>query len=384
MINIIGTIWGTSGYANHTRGLANALNELVPVKLSTDLFPGYELQLSDKELAMVKREGNCDTVLMITLPIYWKNYIQKEKKNIGFLVWEGDKIPLSWLRECSNPDIDMIYVPSEHTKQAILNTERDINDGIIRDALKGNAPYVTWTVRPKIVVIPHGVDLTLFKPLTKPNGGLVVATSFSTHCDGETRLREQDKTETFKFLCNKGYRNLEDRGGIQYAVKAFMEEFKDENVELVLKINPAYPVGMLPVHPKIKVITANLSKEEMVKLYQDCDVFVSPTRAEAFNLPCIEAMACGKSVITSNFGGQTDFVNETNGWLVGGELTRNTWEVMYEETRWLTPNIDEIRKAMREAYENRELTAQKGVEAWKKALKYSWDATAQKITESFI
>ncbi len=37
-------------------------------------------------------------------------------------MWEGDKVPESYIDEIRNPDIEYILVPSEHTKQAILNT----------------------------------------------------------------------------------------------------------------------------------------------------------------------------------------------------------------------------------------------------------------------
>ena len=52
-INIIGTAFGCSGYDIHTRELANALNELIPVRLSVNMQPGIESSLNDKEIEMV-------------------------------------------------------------------------------------------------------------------------------------------------------------------------------------------------------------------------------------------------------------------------------------------------------------------------------------------
>lgn len=333
MININGTIWGTQGYSVHTKNLARALNKIKPVKLTTQLMPGWEMQVEDDVLEMIKRPGQITENIMIMQPLQWRFNIIPEARNIGFLVFEGDKIPECWVEECMNPEIELILVPSNHTKQAILNT----------------APVL----ENKIHIIPHGTNFCKTNPI--------------------------EKGKTFSFLSNKGYRNEEDRGGIQYVVKAFMEEFKDDDVELILKINPAYGLGMLPVHPKIKVIPEVLDEQQMIELYQNCDVFVSPSRAEAFNIPCLEALALGKPVITTNFGGQTDFCNDKNSWIIGGELKEVEHEILYEGIKWLTPDIKELKKAMREAFEDKKLTEEKGKEALKTASNMKWEDSAKKL-----
>lgn len=55
----------------------------------------------------------------------------------------------------------------------------------------------------------------------------------------------------------------------------------------------------------IKVIPSTLSIEQLRSLYSLADYYVSPYRAEGFNLPVIEAIACGtKAIVTA--GGSTD------------------------------------------------------------------------------
>ena len=126
------------------------------------------------------------------------------------------------------------------------------------------------------------------------------------------------------FLIVKGWRNNQDRGGAMYGIRAYFEEFTDkDDVELLLKINPAYGIPNLNKLigeisprmnglPRLNINVDNIDYDKMVELYNMGTVFVSPTRAEAYNLPCIEAMACGLPVITTNFGGQTDYVNKDN------------------------------------------------------------------------
>ncbi|MBX6377206.1 MAG: glycosyltransferase family 4 protein [Clostridia bacterium] len=47
---------------------------------------------------------------------------------------------------------------------------------------------------------------------------------------------------------------------------------------------------------------------EMAELYRRCRVFVSSSWFEGFNLPVLEAMACGAAVVTTDCGGIRDFV----------------------------------------------------------------------------
>ena len=58
----------------------------------------------------------------------------------------------------------------------------------------------------------------------------------------------------------------------------------------------------------IIILSENLTSTQMNSLYNLVDCYISPYRAEGFNLPVLEAMACGCHVITT-FGGSTeDFV----------------------------------------------------------------------------
>lgn len=356
-INIIGNILGSSGYDVHTRNLANALSKLTDIKLTTQIQSGQETLLTDKELEAIKKPDKEEIRLIITNPLFWRTNLGKGR-NWCFLVWEGDKIPRHYLDECLNPDIEYIFVPSEHTKNAIENTWKDYNS-------TPDSPI--WF--PKIKVISHGVDLNLFYPKDRP-------------------------TDKFRFLVNKGWRNLEDRGGTQYAVRAFLEEFTSkDNIELIIKVNPAYGIPNIQqlleeLKPKDKndfarivINTDNLPYNDLVNLYNQADVFVMPTRAESFGIPGIEAMACGLPVITTSFGGQTDYCDKENGWIINGNLEEVKHELLYEGVKWLTPNITELRKVMREAYEIKDLIEIMLKHALETAKQFTWDNTAKKIME---
>lgn len=358
-INVVGNILGCSGYDSHTRSLANALSKITDVKLITQVPQNAVTQLTDKELEMIKRSGG-DINLIITSPVYWKVYLTN-KRNWVYLICEGDKIPVSYYTECLNPEIEYILVASNHSRDAILNTANDFT-------LDKETDTVYNLLKDKIKVINHGVDPQLFYP-------------------------KETKRDRFTFLANKGFRHSEDRGGIQYLIRAYIEAFTDkDNVLLILKINPAYGIpNMVEVinkisprnHniPNIQLIVDNVPYNRLVDLYNQCDVFVSPTRSEAFNIPCLEAMACGKPVITTSFGGQTDYVNDTNGWLISGELEPVTWELQYEGIKWLTPNINLLKNVVLRASKQELEVLQKGAEALNTSKQFTWDETARKVKE---
>ena len=127
-INIIGSILNCSGFDSHTRNLANTLSKLCDVRLSIPLIPGWERIINDKELEMIKRKPIDDEInLIITNVPSWR-LSTNAKYNIAYLIWEGLNIPQSFINECLNEDINKIIVPSEHTKQAIINTINDLTE----------------------------------------------------------------------------------------------------------------------------------------------------------------------------------------------------------------------------------------------------------------
>jgi len=355
-INIIGEIFGTTGYNSHTRSLANALHKVADCKLSTQLLPGWERLVNDAEFAMItKEERQFDYNLIISTPHNWKLFTGLGK-NIGYCVWEGDRVPMSWIDEFLNPDIDLIFVPSKHTLSAILFTCE-------------LASIKTELVQKKIKVIPHGVDTNLFY---------------------ECKIKEDNKP--FRFICNKGWRGTSwDRGGVQYLLKAFAEEFKkDEKVELIIKLNPCYmnPVILqqsidalqLPIdRAPINVILSDIPYNNLFSLYNKANCFICATKAESFNLPGIEAMACGLPTIQTAYGGQVDYMTKKNSLFIDYKLEEVKEDMMYEGISWAVPDIENLKNKMRWAFNNQNKIKEMGKQALKDSKKWTWDKSAQKI-----
>jgi len=366
-INVIGNIFGTSGYAAHTKQLAKGIYEMGgDVRLESPQPTGWEAVVSDAELVMLQKEKSDNRVdIAIDLPQNWQQYLSMQPAHfIGFCVWEGSNIPKFWIEHIMNPDVDAIFVPSTHVKKAILNTFKD-----------SDLPDSSKIISKKIHVISHGVDPCIFYP--------------------ERTKRNKKCT----FLANKGWTNVHnDRGGLQFVVQAFTEEFKKkDNVKLILKVNKAYnqnfdvKKAVLEIIkgkdkkklPETQITESQTGYRQLNNLYNEADVFVTASMAEGFNIPAIEAMSCGLPVISTKYGGQTDFVNNKNGWLVDYKLFEQTNDVMYEGIKWAKPSIKDLRKRMRQAFDL--WTAKKlgpKIEcAFETASKFQWRTSGKKVID---
>lgn len=360
-INIVGNVFGQSGYSIHTKNLALALNKLCDVSVECQLFQNWEQQCSDDMVDMIrKRKDDSDWHIVINHPQYAKQIFAERKNVIPFVVFEGDRIPKWWKEILSYNDFKFIFCPSQHTKDAMIKAV-DIGQ------FKGVVPY-----EQKIKIIPHGFDEKVFRPV-EPMQDL--------------------KDDRFTFLYVGGWAQGEnDRKNLVFLLKAFSEEFKkDEKVKLIVKINGCYNIpgfnlkeefdklNLNPDRPPIVLTVENMNEQALAKLYCAADFFVCPTRAEAFGMSFLESLACGVPVIAGGYGGQTDFINDSNGVLLPiKELSYSKdRDMCYEGIKWAEYDQKELQAIMRKAF-NKELKfgdVSKTIQDWK------WSDTAKKVLE---
>ena len=56
-----------------------------------------------------------------------------------------------------------------------------------------------------------------------------------------------------------------------------------------------------------------LDDKDLVKAYNDCDIFLSPTRLEGFGLNVAEAMSCGKPCVVTNCSSLPELIDDDKG-----------------------------------------------------------------------
>jgi glycosyltransferase involved in cell wall biosynthesis len=171
------------------------------------------------------------------------------------------------------------------------------------------AGFVNAGIDPaKVHVVPLGYDPDLYSPPTP-----------ETRAD----LRRHLGIDGFHFL-NIGA--MTGNKGVSLLLSAFAEvSRRHPEVRLVLKgLNAMYSsedllrqqARMLPqdqierVLPRIRYIGQTLTFADMAKLYHTADAYVTPYHAEGFNLPVLEAAACGLPVICTAGGSTDDFTSQ--------------------------------------------------------------------------
>lgn len=103
----------------------------------------------------------------------------------------------------------------------------------------------------------------------------------------------------------------------------------------------------------VKVLPNNLTIEQLRMLYNVADCYVSPYRAEGFNLPVIEAIACGTPVIVTSGGSTDDFCDDYTSFKIPS--TKHT-KAMIQNTpigAYLEPDFDSLVQIMENYAKNR-------------------------------
>jgi len=94
-------------------------------------------------------------------------------------------------------------------------------------------------------------------------------------------------------------------------------------------------IDLINVMSRIKIITDNLNLQQLRTLYNLSDWYVSPYRAEGFNLPVCESLACGTPVIVTEGGATDDFVCLESGYKIESKfiqsLDQDKKEIYYRE-----------------------------------------------------
>ena len=184
------------------------------------------------------------------------------------------------------------------------------------------------------------------------------------------------------------------RKGVDVLLNAYMDRFtKDDNVVLLIKTFPnphntvrdqlASHAAKVSKAPHVLLIEDDLSPGQMRYLFDRCQAFVAPTRGEGFGLPMAEAMWLGKPVITTAYGGQADFCNDANSWLVDFSFGRAATHMRMADSIWLEPDQAHLGELMRELFESPAERLQPKVEKAQLLVRaeYTWDRTAAKVQQ---
>lgn len=141
---------------------------------------------------------------------------------------------------------------------------------------------------------------------------------------------EHEPPQALPCALQQGYRFLHisscfPRKGVDVLLRAYGDAYRAwHHVVLIVKTFPnphntvAQDLAALqaadPDYPNVQLIEEDWTPGQIVALYQSCQAFVLPSRAEGFGLPAAEAMLQGLPVIATGWGGHTDFCTPQTAW----------------------------------------------------------------------
>lgn len=200
----------------------------------------------------------------------------------------------------------------------------------------------------RVHVVPHGVRAETFHPLHPAERaarraalGLRDDEVVFVNVGVPTWNKGQDVLLTAFALLRRRYPQarliLKDHQGL-YGL----------GMQQVLQQLQASRPGLLDeqVLQSISVISSSLTQAQLRDLYVVADCYVSPYRAEGFNLPVLEAMACGTHALVTAGGATDDFVCTGLATRIPGRPGDASTMPQLGRGRYIEPDLDALVECM--------------------------------------
>ena len=160
----------------------------------------------------------------------------------------------------------------------------------------------------------------------------------------------------------KEFEGVEDVGLV---MKTYKEKFSNEELQDILKDVVSWKKELNLTHfPKVGISHELMSRDKINKLHHTGDCFVSAHRGEGWGIPIVESMLMNNPVISTNLGGVHEYIPRNAAKLISykTEKVHNMDFVPWYEQRqeWGAIDENELRKAMRWVYENKEEAREMG------------------------
>jgi glycosyltransferase involved in cell wall biosynthesis len=199
---------------------------------------------------------------------------------VGYTMLEVDGFPRTWVEQANA--LDEVWVPSTFNR-----------DGFLRCGLK----------KP-VHVMPLGVDTDHFHPGIRahrnPHGDFVFLANFEWGERKAPELLLRTFNRTFRasdpvvLVCKTI--NRDPSVDVRASIRAL--RLSESGGRILFLHNVVFPYV------------------ELASLYRSADAYVSVSRGEGWDMPLIEAMACGLPAIATDWGAHRDFTSDDNCFLL--------------------------------------------------------------------
>tara|TARA_R110002167_G_scaffold164842_1_gene361790 strand:+ start:123 stop:2420 length:2298 start_codon:yes stop_codon:yes gene_type:complete len=306
-----GSYMGTGGYNNHTRDFFRHLSKLIDVKVRNFTVGNFWEKLDeephnrepyinsiDKKLLVEQSLwGDVDQKEIVNHKIY-SNYENNFKENINIILAESNHY--YYYSHYNGPKIGYNVWESTIQPHGFFNKWKEFDQLWVPSKWQAKCTIEQGVDASKVKVVPEGVDVNTFYP--------------------EEVEHEDYDDGRFKFI---HFGRWDYRKSTKEIVETFLNTFiPEEPVDLILSADNEWGDridGLKTTEERLEYwnlkddrikIKHFLSREDYIKYLKKGHVFVSCARSEGWNLPLIEAMACGTPSIYSNCSGQLEFASD--------------------------------------------------------------------------
>jgi hypothetical protein len=306
-----------------------------------------------------------DTVIIHTPPEYYPYWIEneKDKRIIGYTVWETDKLPAHWPNLLNL--VDHVLVPCQWNKEVFIKSGVYKPIDVIPHIFDGFRPSsdghrLTWDINPSDFVFytietwtaRKAVWNTIKYYLDTFTGRdpvlLVVKTTKYAYKDSP--LERFKKMKIFK-------ENLNIIKKAVPLINLIRGKRDTQGVLSSIQMDYDFPA-------RIMLINETLTDNEITQLHNRGDCYISMCRSEGWGLGPFTAAGMGKPVIITGFGGHLDFLPGELAYLVGYDLVaaRDDWDRkrFADDKRWAEPKKSQACRLMRHVFENQKEAKTRG------------------------
>lgn len=357
----LGPFQDHSGYASACRNFIASLSfagvdvttELIaqtPEKSTYGWVDNFTSSLKDRDILYKVK------FLHVTPDLYPK-YMEKGKYHIGHLFFETDQLPKSWVEPCNK--MNEIWTASEQQAQMIKKSG----------------------VTVPIHSFPQPIDISKLgkfsSPYKIPNfEGLLFYSIFQwiERKNPKTLLQTYWKTFSGKEdvgLLIKSYR-------ITYGENEF-QKIKDDIKAWKAELN-------LPHYPKVFITKKLFRTDEIFRIHETGDCFVTTSHGEGWQVPVVEASLMGKPVIGIDKTGAFDYLPRENYYPCSTkeskviEVSHIPWYESY--MKWLDINEKELSDHMLSVYNDKLEAKKKGLKAQEFVKEnFNYNAVGMKMRE---
>lgn len=274
----------------------------------------------------------------------WEHFTE-ESKNAGILLTLFDVWPLAQIKELDTLQLHS-WTPMDHAYIVLPVRDFLAKENVHPIAMSPDGQRQMKDVNIESEYIPHAVDTSIFYPGAKIDGKTgreylgVADDRFIFGSVAANKANGQVHRKALaEIIMAFGVHIKEHPDSLLYLHTYMGNEMGGFEINRLLQVNGIKPDEVLMPDPNR--LSHGFSDQELAAIYNAMDCYVGPSYGEGFQVPLIEAQACGIPGISSKFTAPRDLVSED--WIqVEGQLFWDEAQASF----WQVPSVAQIMRAM--------------------------------------